>query len=216
MTSSRGPLLALDTASEIASLAVHDGRRVLVEVAWLAGREHSTRLLPEVEHALGLAGLAPADLGGLAVARGPGSFTGVRVALSLAKGLAAALDLPIWGADTLDILAHAAGADRPAVRPAVHLGRGRLATARYELGHRREEIRTVAGAELAGLWRPDEVLLGDLPDELPAGAVALSPAVGLRRAAVLAELAWQALERGDPGDAAALDAVYLASRGQPG
>jgi tRNA threonylcarbamoyladenosine biosynthesis protein TsaB len=81
-------LLALDTSTSTASLALFDGAQVLSETTWLAGREHSTRLLIEVQLAFERIGRDPAQLTGLVVARGPGSFTGVRVALSVAKGIA--------------------------------------------------------------------------------------------------------------------------------
>ena len=69
-------LLALDTSTRIASVALHDGEQVLSETTWLAGREHSSRLLVEVEAALERIGRTPSDLTGLVVAHGPGSFTG--------------------------------------------------------------------------------------------------------------------------------------------
>src|SRR5438105_10850803 len=90
-------LLALDTSTSTASLALFDGEQVLSESTWLAGREHSTRLLVEVEIALERIGSAVEEVTGLVVARGPGSFTGVRVALSVAKGIADARAIPAWG-----------------------------------------------------------------------------------------------------------------------
>src|SRR2546421_11246693 len=89
-------LLALDTSTSTASVALFDGERVLSETTWLAGREHSTRLLVEVEIALERIGKTQTDLTGVVVARGPGSYTGGRVALSGAKGIAAALHIPSY------------------------------------------------------------------------------------------------------------------------
>src|SRR5215831_2846543 len=127
-------LLALDTSTSTASLALFDGERVLSETTWLAGREHSTRLLIEVEVALDRVGKTATDLTGLVVARGPGSFTGVRVALSVAKGVAAGLGIPAWGVNSLDVVALAAQpADLP-VRAVIEAGRGRYATALYANG----------------------------------------------------------------------------------
>src|SRR3979411_2930269 len=101
-------LLALDTSTSTASVALFDGQRVLSETTWQAGREHSTRLLVEVDLASERIGRPPAELTGLVVARGPGSFTGVRVALSVAKGMAAGLSIPVWGVSTLGALGFAA------------------------------------------------------------------------------------------------------------
>src|SRR5690349_18029225 len=98
-------LLALDTSTSTASVALFDGHQVLSETTWRAGREHSTRVLLEVEIALERIGRSHEQLSGLVVARGPGSFTGVRVALSVAKGIAAGRGLPTWGVSSLDTLA---------------------------------------------------------------------------------------------------------------
>ncbi|HET6315770.1 MAG TPA: tRNA (adenosine(37)-N6)-threonylcarbamoyltransferase complex dimerization subunit type 1 TsaB, partial [Chloroflexota bacterium] len=127
-------LLALDTSTRVASVAVFDGEQVLSETSWLAGREHSTRLLLEADACLQRIGHAPAEVTGLVVARGPGSFTGVRVALSVAKGMAAALQVPAWGVSSLDVLAYAAGPSELAVRAVLEAGRGRYATALYRDG----------------------------------------------------------------------------------
>src|SRR5207245_11661930 len=98
---------------------------------WLAGREHSTRLLVETEIALARVGRHAPDLTGLVVACGPGSFTGVRVALSVAKGMAAGLSLPLWGVSSLDVLALAVGPTDLPVRVVLEAGRGRFASAQY-------------------------------------------------------------------------------------
>src|SRR5437879_9124122 len=127
-------LLALDTSTSTASVALFDGLRVLSETTWLAGREHSTRLLVEVDAAFERIGRTPAELTGLVVARGPGSFTGVRVALSVAKGMAAGLSIPLWGVNSLDVLAHAAGKVELSVRAVLECDGGSLATWLYARG----------------------------------------------------------------------------------
>ena len=66
---------------------------------------HSERLMPTVDEAMRLAGLGPAELGGVAVVAGPGGFTGVRTGLAAAKLIAQARGIPVWGLDTLDVLA---------------------------------------------------------------------------------------------------------------
>src|ERR1700724_867004 len=119
-------LLALDTSTSIASVALFDGQRVISETSWLAGREHSTRVLVEVQAALARVAQTPQNLTGLVVARGPGSFTGVRVALSVAKGISAGLSLPLWGVSSLDVLADAAGLTDLPVRAVLEAGRGRF------------------------------------------------------------------------------------------
>src|SRR5262245_15326881 len=100
-------LLAIDTATSLAGLALHDGSRVHYEQTWIAGRHHSEQVLAQVARALEDVGMELAGLQALVVARGPGSFTGVRVGLALAKGLALGGGLPLYGVGTLDALADA-------------------------------------------------------------------------------------------------------------
>src|SRR5262249_9497463 len=89
-------LLALDTSTGLASVALYDGA-VRAEATWRAGREHSTQVLPGAVRLLEQQRLEPSDLRGVAVAIGPGSYTGVRVGIALAKGLAVALHVPLVG-----------------------------------------------------------------------------------------------------------------------
>jgi tRNA threonylcarbamoyladenosine biosynthesis protein TsaB len=209
-------LLALDTSTRVAGVAVHDGQQAISETTWLAGREHSTRLLLEVEVALARVGKAPTDLTGLVVARGPGSFTGVRVALSVAKGMAAALALPLWGVSTLDVVGAQAGRTELLVRAILEAGRGRMATAAYLHGQCVEPPRLVTQAELVSLIREPTLVIGELTAEARAAlaavpqAIVAPPAASLRRSGFLAELGAQRMRSGDPGNPAAVDAVYVA------
>jgi tRNA threonylcarbamoyladenosine biosynthesis protein TsaB len=208
-------LLALDTSTTTASVALFDGVRVLSETTWLAGREHSSRLLVEVEAAFERVGRSTADLRGLVVARGPGSFTGVRVALSVAKGMAAGLSLPCWGISSLDVLAAAGGPSPLPVRAVLEAGRGRFATALYVDGLGREPPRLATLEQLQGLIAAPTYVIGDLTDSTRAALVQqplaqlAPPAACLRRAGFLAELGWQLASAGVPGNVATLDALYV-------
>lgn len=208
-------LLALDTATATASVALFDGEQVLAETTWVAGRAHSARLLLEVEAALARIGRGTGDLSGVVVAHGPGSFTGVRVAVSTAKGIAAGLGLPLWGVSTLAAAARgAAGGDLP-VRAIVDAGRDRVATALFRDGQQVDEVRGASFAELGQLDRELTLLVGELPPAARAALAALShlrllpPAACLRRAGALAELGWELGQGGHAGDPATVDAVYL-------
>ncbi|MBV9581687.1 MAG: tRNA (adenosine(37)-N6)-threonylcarbamoyltransferase complex dimerization subunit type 1 TsaB [Chloroflexi bacterium] len=208
-------LLALDTSTSTASLALFDGQQVLSETTWLAGREHSTRLLVEVEIALERVGRTPSDLTGLVVARGPGSFTGVRVALSVAKGMAAGLGIPAWGVGSLEVLALAAQPSELPVRAVIEAGRGRYATAVFSNTMQVSEARLATIDQLVALVCEPTVVIG----EVRAGDrrvmllnehVKLAPvAASARRAGFLAELGRRLVDSGAPGDARALDAVYV-------
>jgi tRNA threonylcarbamoyladenosine biosynthesis protein TsaB len=208
-------LLALDTSTRTASVALFDSQRVISETTWLAGREHSTRLLIEVESALARVGRSQNELTGLVVARGPGSFTGVRVALSVAKGIAAGLSIPAWGVSSLEVLAHAAGEVDVPVRAVVEAGRGRYATSLFVVHNCVEAPRLARLEELIETLTEETLLIGELTSEArqhleqhPNARLA-SRAACVRRAGFLAELGWRLAEAGDPGDPQVLDALYV-------
>ncbi|SDJ56050.1 tRNA (adenosine(37)-N6)-threonylcarbamoyltransferase complex dimerization subunit type 1 TsaB [Microbulbifer yueqingensis] len=110
-------ILALDTTSGSCSVALNDGGR-LTEQFVAAERDHTRRLLPMVDRVLAEAGLKLAQLDALAVSRGPGSFTGLRIAISSVQGLAFAAGLPVIPVSSLAALA--AGARRK--HPEWHAG----------------------------------------------------------------------------------------------
>ena len=93
-------ILAFDTATDVATSALVDDGEVLGERA-----SRAVTLLEDIDALLRQAGLHTGDVAALAVGVGPGSFTGVRVGLSTARGLALALDIPAAGVSTLDALA---------------------------------------------------------------------------------------------------------------
>ncbi|WP_437882996.1 tRNA (adenosine(37)-N6)-threonylcarbamoyltransferase complex dimerization subunit type 1 TsaB [Pseudomonas sp. LRF_L74] len=100
-------LLALDTATEACSVALlHDGR--VLSHYEVIPRLHAQRLLPMVRTLLGEAGVALAEVDGIAFGRGPGAFTGVRIAIGVVQGLAFALDRPVLPVSNLAILAQRA------------------------------------------------------------------------------------------------------------
>lgn len=109
-------ILAIDTTGPAASAAVyHDGRTFQ---AYLEdGNTHSQKIQALIEQAMGQAACTPETLTGLAVTNGPGSFTGIRIGVAMAKAMAQALALPLLGVSTLDVLL--CQADKAPVRCAV-------------------------------------------------------------------------------------------------
>lgn len=220
-------LLALDTATLQAGLALYDGQVVRAEALWHGGRHHTEWLAPAVDDALRRIHATAADLTAVAVTRGPGSFTGLRVAMSLGKGIAAARGLPIVGISALDVTAAPhAGPNHP-LFVLLPSGRGRHAYASYPAATgaalpsgsepRIGEIQAVAAAiasvesaapiKVAGELTPAERMY--LAEEFGERLLLLSPAQAVRRPAVLAELAWQRLAAGEPDELATLEPIYL-------
>lgn len=106
-------VLALDTSTDACSVALDHGGRIHFRHQ-VEARAHNRLLLPMIEAVLAEAGLAPADLDALAFGRGPGSFTGLRIAAAVTQGLAWAHELPVLAVSSLEVLAAEASSLVPA------------------------------------------------------------------------------------------------------
>jgi tRNA threonylcarbamoyladenosine biosynthesis protein TsaB len=216
-------LLAIDTATKLAGLALYDEKvgRILGEETWHTVNNHTVELMPRLVRLLEEQGVAPADLSGLAVSLGPGSFTGLRIGLGVAKGLALAQKLSLVGIPSLDVVAQPHKRQRLPIWAVLRAGRGRICTALYlrRRGRWRQE-GSYQLTTLEGLCEQIEgsvLLCGELDgsdmemihDRLGDSATVASPASSLRRAGYLAELAWARLAQGDADDAATLAPIYL-------
>lgn len=98
-------LLALDCSQAYGSIALLDDGKLVYSAYFDVRITHSETLLPSLDHALKLLGKSPSDLAGILLANGPGSFTGLRIGLATAKGLAMALSIPIYPFDSLQMMA---------------------------------------------------------------------------------------------------------------
>jgi tRNA threonylcarbamoyladenosine biosynthesis protein TsaB len=215
-------LLAIDTATRYASLALYDGSGVMAEWSWHSENNHSVEVLPAIAAMLTQQGLYPDDLSVVAVAKGPGSFTGLRIGMSIAKGLCLALEIPIIAIPTLDITTYGVGDPGGPIYAVLEAGRGRICVARYHfeqgLPVQEGDIELVSAAE----WTPvngddlDQPVLvagevnAELAERLLASPeIAISSLAGsLRRAGYLAELAWEAFQEGRVDDLDALSPIY--------
>lgn len=124
-------LLAFELSTEACSVAVHvDGQ--VRERFEIAPRRHAELALPWAEELLAEAGIARSQLDAIALGRGPGAFTGVRLAIALAQGVALALDRPLVPVSTLQALAMRAPADAGHVLAAIDARMGEVYVARYQ------------------------------------------------------------------------------------
>ena len=125
-------ILALDTCLTACSVAVTDGERVLAHASEVMARGHQERLAPMAQAVMAKAGIGFERLERIAVTVGPGSFTGLRVGIAFAKGLAAALSIPLVGIGTLEAL----GAEADGlVFAAIDARRDQLYLQAFEHGH---------------------------------------------------------------------------------
>jgi tRNA threonylcarbamoyl adenosine modification protein YeaZ len=199
-------LLAIDCSASLCAACVYDpkvheelGREVLD-----LGKGHAEHLMAVIEEALRQAGRGYADLSAVAVSVGPGSFTGLRVGVATARGLALALRIPAIGVTTLEALAEAARAAFPerAVLAALDGGRGDIHAALYD--------------ELAVLrYGPAAITLEGAA--AMASAQPVTPVLAGTAAARVAEAAGRAFDIGPTGATADI-AVYarLAAAKTPG
>ena len=211
--------LSIDTASEIASVALSHEGVLQAEVSWRCRRNHTVELLSTIDRLLAQAGATKEDLAAVFVCNGPGMYTGLRVGVSTAQGLAYALRLPVVGLGRLELDAYQHAAF-PGRIVAVHrAGRGELAWAAYRSRPWRQTTapRLDWPAEVVRRARGRTLFCGEVDEELATAAeealgarvVIASAAASVRRAAFLAELGQRRLAAGEGGDAASLRVVYL-------
>ena len=213
-------LLAIDTSTAVTGLACYDESGLLAECCWLSGREQTVQLLPQLDMLLRHVGRAPSDVRAVGVALGPGSWSGLRVGMSIAKGFVIACDLPLIGVGTLDMLAYQHYQIDTPVCPIIRLGRERFATALFvapPVAPFAASARSVTLPELAEGVAKRTLFCGDIDDQvkneltrqLGDTAVFPTPAANGRRAGFLAELAWQRWQHGSSDDRATLEPIYL-------
>ena len=125
-------LLAIDTSTDSASLALVQDGKTLAEATWRCGQNHSVELLPRLTQLLQEAKIELQSVSCILVAKGPGSFNGLRVGLSTAKGLAFSLDIPIIGVSSLELEACQHAENDLPICPIFNARRGEIATALYQ------------------------------------------------------------------------------------
>lgn len=217
-------ILTIETSTPTERVAVVRDGSVLAEIVETVGRGHTEKLLGAVESVLSRASAGLRELDAIAVSIGPGRFSGLRVGLATAKGLAAARGLPVVPVQSLEALAESARPYEGLVCPMLDARRGEVYAALFHLGDGRERVlQDVAVAPAGMIERVQEAAGGREVLFIGSGAVAcaddvraslgggarfpdadVSTATPLAMAAIVEELGLP-----DPAEAATLEPVYL-------
>ncbi len=161
-------ILAFETSAKAASVALHDGKKLLAEGYQNTGMTHSQTLMVMAEDALKQCGKTATDVTAVAVAEGPGSFTGVRIGAAAAKGFAWGREIPCYGISTLEAMAESLGIYQGYVCPVMDARRAQVYNAVFYVNRgtatRVAPDRAISlsdlGAELKNLSEP-VFLVGD-------------------------------------------------------
>lgn len=218
MPSDGRTLLAIDSSTSFTGLAIYDGESTS-ELTWNAGRHQTTSLTSEMMHLLALANLELRDIAAVAVAIGPGSFNGLRVGMSVAKGLCYGLGIPILGVGTLDVVAYPHAGTRSPIRAFVRAGRGRAVFADYRHRNgrwvRTSDLRNETLDALASELSERTIIVGELPANLverfssESHAILPEPALRMRRPSYLAEIGYHRWKAGEVDSLEALEPIYV-------
>ena len=216
-------ILAFETSAKAASVALMDSGKLLGESYQNTGLTHSQTLMVMAEDLLKTCNLSVKDVDAVAVAAGPGSFTGVRIGVAAAKGFAWGAELPCYGVSTLEAMARSLGAWQGYVVPVMDARRSQVYTAIFHAQRgvlsRVEEDMAISLDELGEkmiIFEDTAFLVGDgavlcyntLIEEVP--GLVLPPEHRMHQRAVGVALAAQALiDAGDPGNGAELTPNYL-------
>ena len=213
--------LTIDTSTEIAGLALSSEGKITADLTWHAGRNHTVELIPSLISLMDQAKVGIKDMNGIIVASGPGSFNGLRVGMSTAKGFAYARKIPLVGISSLEAEAFPYAHTGMPVCPIISAGRGELAAAIFQQKDGKwtrilEEHITVVD-ELASRIEERTLFCGRIPED---AAMRLREILGekadmadslaaSRRLAALTELGWKRLKEGDYDDPPTLQPLYL-------
>ena len=212
--------LALDTSTAFASIALSDKGEAIAELTWHSGQNHSRELVPNVTHLLDQSNIDSKSISAIFVAIGPGSFNGIRVGISTAKGLTMSLNIPLIGISSMEIEAYPFACTELPICPIHNAGRNEIAAALYIMNNqwtrlKEEHITTID--TLCQQIKQKTLFCGEIPDEIiqiiekRLGELAVIPDFSsrLRRASHLASLGYKRLVKNETDNAASLQPLYL-------
>ncbi len=205
-------VLAIDTSSSKIDLALKFGSDRTVKLNEQVGTSHGQMLMRKIQDLLNSAGAKPDQLDGLVVCTGPGSFTGLRIALAAAKGMGEALSIPLAGVSLFEVAAVKLRAVTREVCIVVPFKKdecfvGMFKSGKVEVG----KIESVAVSRLEGFIAGRKVTtIGmDLPDEAGPYSNGSVPRRIEYDAADLLEIGLARLEAGNPDDTGSLEPLYV-------
>jgi len=214
-------ILGLDTSTSCGSIALVDSEKPLGEWNLNVQRTHAGRLLPGIQHLLDETGIEIGKIDGFAVAVGPGSFTGLRIALTTAKTLSLVTGKPLAGIPTLDVLVENVPFTKGLICPALDARKGEIFAALYEKGPRGRtdrltEYLSVPPETLLEMIQGPALMLGDavpvygerLGKECTHPITFAPPEYHFPRASILCRLAIKKLSEGDHQHPRELRALY--------
>lgn len=212
--------LAIDTSSNIVSVALSHKGGILASLTWQTTQNHTIELLPNLVCLLQQAKVELDSIEAIIVAKGPGSFNGLRVGISTAKGLASALNIPLLGVNTLEAEAYSFAFTGLPLRPIHKAGHEEVATALYRQKDNEwqcleaENLTTVK--TLCRRIKQKTLFCGEIPPDMISE---IQQKLGKRaiisqnnspsRASSLAILGWRRLNKGEQDDPVTLQPVYL-------
>jgi tRNA threonylcarbamoyl adenosine modification protein YeaZ len=212
--------LAIDTSSNIVGVALSHKDEILASLTWQTTQNHTIELLPNLVCLLQQAKVELGSIEAIIVAKGPGSFNGLRVGISTAKGLASALDIPLLGISTLEAEAYPFAFTGLPLRLIHKAGREEIATALYRQKDNEwrcleaENLTTVKA--LCRRIKQKTLFCGEIPADIISeiqqnlGRRAIIPqSNSLSRASSLAILGWRKLSKGEHDDLVTLQPLYL-------
>ena len=217
-------ILGIETSTMTGSVALMDEERLIAEYTLNLKGTHTSRLMPTIDRVLKDASFTIKDLDGIAVSSGPGSFTGLRIGIATAKGLAQGLDIPVVGIPTLDGLAFQIFNCKDLVSPILDARRGEVYCALYkngkgltkymacELGELLKKVKSKAKSQkLKVVFLGDGVeIYGDLIKRRLARKAVFAPKTRrLPSAASIAELGLKKLKRGKKSELLTLKPIYV-------
>ncbi len=206
-------VLGIDSSTDALGVGVAEGERILCEETLPPAQDHASQIIGLIDSILKKARLTRQSLDGIAIADGPGSFTGLRIGMAVAKGMALALNLPIVGVSTFEVMARRLTADFDAFYLAGMVRKGEFYLCLAERGSNiREKILVIEQSELSGrVGAVPVALIGRRPDgwdklvqnPIPSDRLKIS-------GGELAALGGEKISAGQAADLATMEPLYIA------